>query len=159
MQIVILAVGKLKKEYLLEAQNDYVKRLKPYARIEIKELPGKNLQEKHNHSIAQKIKQKEGQNILKKIKESSYVIVLDRYGEEINSNEMSTKINKLGVGGKSHITFIIGGSLGLSAEVLDRADWKLSFSKLTFPYQLTRIILLEQVYRSFKIIKGETYHK
>ena len=105
------------------------------------------------------VKEKEGERILKNIKDTSYVIALAINGKQLNSVELSEKIEKLGVQGVSHITFVIGGSLGLDERILQRADYKLSFSKMTFPHQLMRVVLLEQVYRSYRIMNGEPYHK
>jgi len=159
VQISIMAVGKLKERYLLEAQKEYLKRLRPYARLEIKEVGDESFGENDSESILEKVKEKEGQKILKTLKPGSFVIALDRQGREIDSEGLAGKIKELGVQGKSHITFIIGGTLGLSDQVLQRADCRLSFSRLTFPHQLMRVILLEQLFRSFKIIRNEPYHR
>lgn len=159
MQISIIAVGKLKEKYLSEAQKEYLKRLRPYARVEIKEVPGESFGENDSGNILEKVKEKEGQKILKGIKNDSFVIALDRQGGEIDSEGLAGKIQDLGIKGKSHVTFLIGGTLGLSKPVLQRADYRLSFSRLTFPHQLMRVILLEQLFRSFKIIRNEPYHR
>lgn len=155
MQIVILAVGKLKEKYFLGAQAEYAKRLRPYTRLEIKEIPeagpagGDEVQ----------LLTSEGQNILRALKPGTFVVALDRQGEQVSSEELARRINRLGLAGKSHLTFVIGGPLGLAGQVLDRADWRLSFSRLTFPHRLVRVMLLEQLYRSFKINRGEPYHR
>lgn len=159
VQMVILSVGKLKEKYLLDAQTEYVKRIRLYGRIEIKELPGKSFGENDSKRSLELVKEKEGQKILKTLRPDSFVIALDRNGEEVDSLGLAEKIEKLGLKGRSHITFIIGGSLGLSKQVIKRANWKLSFSCLTFTHQLIRILLLEQIFRTFKIIRNEPYHR
>jgi 23S rRNA (pseudouridine1915-N3)-methyltransferase len=159
MNITVVTVGKLKERYFREAVEEYSTRLSKYCRLEIIEVPDEKAPE--NLSPAQELMviQKEGQGILKHIKEDNYVIALAIQGRQLSSEGLADFINDLGIKGRSSIAFIIGGSLGLSDEVLKRADYKLSFSPMTFPHQLMRVILLEQVYRSFRIIKGEPYHK
>lgn len=159
MHIIILAVGKLKERYFLEAQREYIKRIRPYARLEIKEVAEESVGENAAESTLEKIKNKEGQRLIRALRPGSFIVALDRQGEQIDSAGLAGKIKNLGVQGKSHITFIIGGPLGLSGDVLQRAHWKLSFSRLTFPHRLMRIILLEQIFRSFKIIRNEPYHR
>jgi 23S rRNA (pseudouridine1915-N3)-methyltransferase len=146
MNIKVLCIGKLKEKYWIEAINEYSKRLSKYCNLTIEELKEDSLLE-------------EGQNILKRIKKETYVITLEITGNMLDSESLAGKIEALGIEGKSDLTFIIGGSIGLSEEVSKRANFKLSFSKMTFPHQMMRVFLLEQIYRSFKIIKGETYHK
>ena len=146
MNITILCVGKLKEKYWTEAINEYSKRLTRYCSLSIEEL-------KEDTVFA------EGQNILKRIKKETYVVSLEISGVMLDSEGLASKMESLGIEGKSDVVFIIGGSEGLSKEVSDRADYRLSFSKMTFPHQMMRVFLLEQIYRSFKIIKGETYHK
>lgn len=159
MNIMIITVGKLKERYFREAVEEYSTRLSKYCRLEIAEVPDEKAPE--NLSPAQEliVIQKEGQGILKYVKEDTYVIALAIQGRQVSSEGLADFINDLGIKGKSNITFVIGGSLGLSDEVLKRADFKLSFSHMTFPHQLMRVILLEQIYRGFRIIKGEPYHK
>ena len=159
MNISIITVGKLKERYFKEAVEEYSTRLSKYCKLEIMEVPDEKAPE--NLSPAQELMviQKEGQGILKHVKEDAYIIALAIQGRQISSVGLADFINNLGIKGKSNITFVIGGSLGLSDEVLKRADFKLSFSPMTFPHQLMRVILLEQIYRSFRIIKGEPYHK
>lgn len=159
MNITIITVGKLKERYFREAVEEYSTRLSKYCRLEIVEVPDEKAPE--NLSPAQELMviQKEGQGILKHIKEDTYTIALAIQGKQLSSVGLSNFINDLGIKGRSNIAFIIGGSLGLSSEVLKRADFRLSFSPMTFPHQLMRVILLEQVYRGFRIIKGEPYHK
>ncbi|MTI83537.1 MAG: 23S rRNA (pseudouridine(1915)-N(3))-methyltransferase RlmH [Firmicutes bacterium] len=159
MRVSVIAVGKLKEKYLLEAQREYLKRLRPYARMEITEVADESCGEKDPESILEKVKIKEGQRIIKALKPDSFIIALDRQGQEIDSESLARKVSDLSLQGKSYITCVIGGSLGLSGQVLQQADWKLSFSRLTFPHQLMRVILLEQIYRCFKIIRHEPYHK
>ena len=159
MNITIVTVGKLKERYFKEAVEEYSTRLSKYCRLEIVEVPDEKAPE--NLSPAQEliIIQKEGQGILKHVKEDTYVIALAIKGKQLSSEDLADLISDLGIKGRSNIAFVIGGSLGLSDEVLKRADYKLSFSPMTFPHQLMRVILLEQVYRGFRIIKGEPYHK
>ena len=145
MNIVVLCVGKLKEQYWVDAAAEYAKRLGKYCAPEIEE-------------IKESDKNEEGANILRRIKKEDYVIALDIAGAETNSEGLAAKIESLLASGK-RVVFIIGGSEGLSCEVLERAHHRLSFSKMTFPHQLMRVILLEQIYRGFKIIKNEKYHK
>ena len=159
MNIDIVCIGKLKEKYLVDACNEYIKRLSAYANINIIELKETLLSSNPSLKDEENVKIEEGKTILKNIREDSFVITLEVKGKELDSLELSKKIDDLGLNGKSNITFVIGGSLGLSSEVSNRSDYKLSFSKMTFPHQLMRVILLEQVYRSFKIIRNETYHK
>lgn len=146
MNITVLCIGKLKERYWVEAISEYSKRLTKYCSLSIEELKEDSI-----HG--------EGQNLLKRMKKDSYVVTLEIKGNMLSSEALAEKIELLGIEGKSDVTFIIGGSEGLSEEVSGRADYKLSFSKMTFPHQMMRVVLLEQIYRSFKIIKGETYHK
>lgn len=159
MHITIIAIGKLKEKYLREGINEYLKRLQSYAKVEIIELADEK--EPYNASTAEEkqIKIKEGERIKAKIKPDSYLIALAIEGKQFTSPALAQKIDSLSSAGNSHLTFVIGGSLGLSDEILKSADLLLSFSELTFPHQLMRLILLEQIYRSFRIIKGEPYHK
>ena len=159
MHITIIAIGKLKEKYLRDGINEYLKRLQSYAKVEIIELADEK--EPYNASAAEEeqIKIKEGERIKAKIKPDSYLIALAIEGKQFTSPALAQKIDSLASSGNSHLTFIIGGSLGLSDEILKSADLLLSFSALTFPHQLMRLILLEQIYRSFRIIKGEPYHK
>lgn len=159
MKITLICVGKLKEKYLTEAVEEYSKRLSRYCTLELVEVSDEKAPENASCAEEEIIKRKEGERILKTIKDNSYCIVLAIDGKMLSSEELSDKINSLGISGTSHITFIIGGSLGLSEEVLKRADLKLSFSKMTFPHQLMRVVLLEQVYRAYKIICNEPYHK
>jgi 23S rRNA (pseudouridine1915-N3)-methyltransferase len=150
--IKIICVGNLKESYLKEAAVDYIKRISKYSKIKIIEVEDKNFDREKSLLL-------EKEHIIRNIEKSDYVIVLDIGGETLNSIELANKINKLHIEGKSTITFIIGGSYGLSEEVKKMSNFRLSFSKFTFPHQLFRILLLEQLYRSFKVINNETYHK
>lgn len=159
MKITLICVGRLKEKYLSQAVEEYSKRLGRYCSLEIVELADEKTPDNASQAMEDIIKQKEGERILKALKEDSYGIALAIEGTMLSSEELAGKIDSLGVSGISHISFIIGGSLGLSGEVLKRADYKLSFSKMTFPHQLMRVILLEQVYRSYRIISNQPYHK
>lgn len=159
MRITCITVGKIKERYFTLAVEEYAKRLSRYCKLEIIELADEKTPDHASELMEEQIKQKEGERILRAVKEDSYVIALAIEGKQLDSVELSEKLSKLGVDGSSHITFIIGGSLGLSGEVLARADYKLSFSKMTFPHQLMRVILLEQIYRSYRIQTGAPYHK
>ena len=159
MRINIVCVGKIKEKYLKLGIDEFKKRLSKYCKLEIIELEDEKAPENLSDKEMLIIKEKEVKKILSKIKDNSYVIALAIDGKNLSSEELAQTINKLGVRGVSNITFVIGGSLGLSDEVLSRADYKLSFSKMTFPHQLMRLILLEQVYRAYRINNGEPYHK
>lgn len=159
MEINIISVGKIKEDYFKKAIEEYEKRLKAYCRVNFIELKdeseGKNLSDKDIDIILDK----EGKRILEKIKERSFIIVLDIKGRSIDSVEFSKKINDIMLDGISSIDFIIGGSLGISQEVKDKTNYSLSFSKFTFPHKLMKVILMEQIYRAFTIINNKTYHK
>lgn len=159
MNISVISVGKIKEKYLKLGIEEFSKRLSKYSKLEFIELDDEKCPENLSEKDMLLVKQKEGNKILSKIKNNSYVICLCIDGKNLSSEELASKIKSLGVSGKSHITFVIGGSLGLSDEVLKKADFKLSFSKMTFPHQLMKLILLEQVYRSFRINNNEPYHK
>lgn len=159
MNIKIISVGKLKEKYLKQGIVEYLKRLSAYAKVEIVELIDEKAPEVLSAAEIEQVKQKEGSRILGKISPDMYVIALAIDGKQKSSEELAESLDKLATYGNSKITFVIGGSLGLSDDVLKRANEKLSFSTLTFPHQLMRLILLEQVYRAFKIMRGEPYHK
>lgn len=159
MKISVVCVGKIKEKYLTMAIEEYSKRLSRYCKLEIIELNDEKTPDNASEAEESQIKKKEGERILKSIKDSSYVIALAIEGKMMSSTELADKVAELGVKGESHLVFVIGGSLGLDSEVLDRADYKLSFSKMTFPHQMMRMILLEQVYRAYRINCGEPYHK
>ena len=159
MNIQIICIGKLKEKYWSDATEEYRKRLSRYCNIEITELKEARLPDKASHAEEAAVKLEEGRSILRTIKEGTFVITLEILGKQMTSPELAEKIAKLSLEGKSSIAFVIGGSLGLSDEVSKRSDFKLSFSKMTFPHQMMRVVLLEQIYRSFKINRNETYHK
>ena len=159
MNITVLAVGKLKEKYWTDAIEEYSKRLSRYCTFRITEVKESLLRANPSEADEEAVKTAEGRELLNKIKSSDYVITLEIKGKALSSTELAERIEELGITGKSSVVFIIGGSLGLSEEVSRRADFKLSFSAMTFPHQMMRVILLEQIYRSFKIIKNEAYHK
>ena len=159
MNISIISVGKIKEKYLKLGIEEFSKRLSKYSKLEFIELDDEKCPENLSEKDMLIVKEKEGNKILLKIKNNSYVIALAIDGKNLSSEELAEKISSLAVSGKSHITFVIGGSLGLSDDVLKRANYKLSFSKMTFPHQLMKLILLEQVYRAFRINNNEPYHK
>ncbi|AEF95529.1 Ribosomal RNA large subunit methyltransferase H [Desulfotomaculum nigrificans CO-1-SRB] len=159
MKITILAVGRLKEKYLVEGVKEYLKRLNPYARVEISEVPDEPCPENAPPAIEEQVKQKEADRLIKRLRPGTFLIVLDARGKMFTSEELAGKIEELALTGRSDITFIIGGSVGLATSIVDRADLLLSLSKLTFPHQIVRLVLLEQVYRCFRIIKNEPYHK
>ena len=147
MRITVVCVGKIKEKFYTQAVDEYSKRLSRYCKLNASDV------------VNEQIKNKEGERILSAIKDDAYVCALAIEGKMLDSVELSEKIDRLGIDGTSNITFVIGGSLGLADAVLKRADYKLSFSKMTFPHQLMRVILLEQIYRAYRIMKNEPYHK
>lgn len=159
MRITIACVGKVKEKFYRDAIQEYAKRLSRYVKLDIQEVADEKTPENASLALEKEIKEKEGNRLLKKIPDNAYVIALAIEGQALSSTDLAEKIEKLGLSGNSHIVFVIGGSLGLSPQALGRADDKLSFSKMTFPHQLMRVILLEQIYRSYRIINGEPYHK
>lgn len=159
MKIRILTIGKLKEKYLVNGINEYVKRLNAYCKVEMVEVPDEPIPDNASENVENIIKDKEADKIVSKIKDDEYVIVLDLHGKEIDSVAFSKHIEECMIKGKSTITFVIGGSLGLGKSLLQRADYRLCFSKMTFPHQLMKLILVEQVYRAFKIMNNQTYHK
>lgn len=159
MKITVITVGKIKEKYLEDAIAEYSKRLSRYCKLEIIQVADEKTPDRASEVVETQIKDKEGERILSHIKDTAYVVALAIEGKMISSEELAELIDGLGVRGESHIQFVIGGSLGLSKKVLERADYKLSFSRMTFPHQLMRVVLLEQVYRGFKILAGEPYHK
>lgn len=159
MKITLITVGKIKEKYLRDAIAEYSKRLSRYCKLEINEAADEKTPDQASETAEENIRAKEGERILKHIKDDMYVITLEIGGKMLSSEEFAQKIDALGVQGKSSIAFVIGGSIGLGKEVLKRSDYALSFSKMTFPHQLMRVILLEQIYRGYRIINGEPYHK
>jgi 23S rRNA (pseudouridine1915-N3)-methyltransferase len=159
MNIDIAAVGKIKEKYLAEGIMEYSKRLGRYCSLRILVVEDEKTPETMSDREKEEVKRKEGERLLSRIPDQALVIALAIDGKQLSSEELSEKISDLMVKGTSHIVFVIGGSLGLSEEVLARSQMKLSFSRMTFPHQLMRLILLEQIYRAFRIIKNEPYHK
>ncbi|MCM2535640.1 23S rRNA (pseudouridine(1915)-N(3))-methyltransferase RlmH [Neobacillus pocheonensis] len=159
MNISILTVGKLKEKYLKLGIDEYLKRLSAYAKVESIEVADEKAPEILSELEMMQVKQKEGERILAKISQDTYVIALAINGKMQSSEELANTLDKLATYGKSKIAFIIGGSLGLSEEVLKRSNEQLSFSKMTFPHQLMKLILVEQIYRAYRINRGEPYHK
>lgn len=159
MNIKIICVGKLKEKFLKEGIGEFQKRLKTYANLEIVEVKDEACPENSSELEMEKIKEVEGERILSKISKGSYVIALDIGGKSLTSEDFAKKIEDLSVEGISSIDFIIGGSLGISEDVKNKSDYRLSFSKFTFPHGLMRLILVEQVYRAFRIINNHPYHK
>ena len=155
MKITLITVGKIKEKYLKDAIAEYSKRLSRYCKLEIIEVADEKTPDNASETVEDGIRDKEGERILKYVKDDAYVVTLEIKGKLLTSEELAEKIDKLGIQGTSHIIFIIG----LGKEVLKRSDYALSFSKMTFPHQLMRVILLEQIYRSYRIISHEPYHK
>lgn len=158
LTINLVCVGKLKENYLRQAVEEYAKRLSKYCQLKIVELPDEKLPPKLYEAAILEVKEKESQKIVQAIKMPSYVICLDLKGKEMSSEEFSRKIEDISLKGNSSITFVIGGTLGMTEEVLKLANEKICFSKMTFPHQLVRVFLLEQLFRAFKISHHETYH-
>lgn len=159
MEIRVLSVGKIKERYLNDAIAEYAKRLSRYCKLTFLQVADEKTPDKASDALNKQIKDTEGQRLMKNIREQDYVIALAIDGKMPDSVQLSEKIQKLGVEGKSSVVFVIGGSLGLSDSVLSRADEKISFSRMTFPHQLMQVILLEQIYRSYRIMNHEPYHK
>lgn len=159
MNIKMVTVGKLKEKYLREGISEYMKRLGSYANMDIVEVADEKAPETLSEAQIEAVKGKEGERILGKISRDAYVITLEIDGKMLTSEGLAKKMDGLATHGKSKVVFVIGGSLGLSEAVRARSDFALSFSKMTLPHQLMRLVLLEQVYRAFRIVRGEPYHK
>lgn len=159
VNISIISIGKLKEKYLKQGIAEYLKRLSSYAKVEVIELPDEKAPENLSEAEMLIVKEKEGIRILDKISDDTHVIALAIEGKQKSSEEFAVSLDRLATYGKSKVTFVIGGSLGLSSEVMKRSNESLSFSKMTLPHQLMRLVLLEQVYRAFRINRGEPYHK
>ena len=159
LKITILCVGKIKEAFFRDAISEYAKRLSRYVKLEIIEVADEKTPDRASQAEEAQIKDKEGKRLLTHMQDDAHIVALAIEGKALSSTELAERIDRLGVQGKSHIIFVIGGSLGLSEEVLARANEKLSFSAMTFPHQLMRVILLEQIYRSCRINAGEPYHK
>lgn len=159
MKITIISVGKLKEKYLKQGIEEYLKRLSAYANVNIIEVADEKVPENMSEADMLTVKQKEGERILGNITADTYVITLEIEGKMLTSEQLAAKMDELATYGRSKIAFVIGGSIGISEEVQKRSDYALSFSKMTFPHQLMRLVLVEQVYRGFRINRGEPYHK
>lgn len=159
MNITILCVGQIKEKYFRDAIAEYQKRLSRYCKLQLIEVADEKTKENASEAENDLIRKKEGERLLKHIKDSDYCITLEIDGKMLTSEGLSKEIDRLGLAGKSSLVFVIGGSIGLDTAVLKRSDYALSFSKMTFPHQLMRVILLEQIYRSYRIMRGEPYHK
>jgi len=159
MRIAVAVIGKLKEKYWREAAVEYIKRLTAYCRIEINEVGDEGYAEGLSLAEEEKVKQREWQKLSRHLRTDTFLVALDVHGEQVSSEELAARLDKLALSGRSDITFIIGGSLGLPDQALKQAHWRLSFSRMTFPHQLMRVVLLEQIYRAFKISRGEPYHK
>ncbi len=159
MKITILCVGKLKEKFMRDAVNEYSKRLSRYVKLDVAEVADEKTPDHASEREEELIREKEGERLLRHIKGEDHVIALAITGDQYDSVAFSRKLDGFGMSGKGHVVFVIGGSLGLSEQVLGRADEELSFSKMTFPHQLMRVILLEQIYRGYRISRGEPYHK
>jgi len=159
MKITIATVGKLKERYLKDGIAEYVKRLSRFTELDLVEVDDEHAPESLSAAQESQVKQREAERLLKRVKDSSYIILLDLAGEQLDSEGFSMKLDRIMLSGNSHITFIIGGSLGLDQSLINAANCRICLSKMTFPHQLARLILLEQVYRAFKIMKNEVYHK
>ena len=159
MKITLVTVGKIKEKYFRDALAEYEKRLSRYCKLEIISVEDEKTPDGAGKALEEQIKKKEAQRLLRYIREDAYVITLEIGGKMYDSEGFSSMIEQLGVSGHGHIQFVIGGSLGLHEDVTERADLAVSFSKMTFPHQMMRVILLEQIYRAFKINRNETYHK
>ncbi|MCC4044341.1 23S rRNA (pseudouridine(1915)-N(3))-methyltransferase RlmH [Enterococcus gallinarum] len=159
MNIKIVTVGKLKEKYLIQGINEYVKRLGAYAKIQLVEVPDEKAPESMSEAEMLQVKEKEGKKILAKIKDQEYVFALAIEGKNPTSEAFAQQIEQLGIQGKSQLVFVIGGSLGLSQEVMQRSNTQISFGKMTYPHQLMKLILVEQIYRAFRINTGAPYHK
>lgn len=157
--ITILSVGRLKEKYLAQGTVEYIKRLNAYAKVNVIEVDDESLPDNQSPSLMLKAREKEGERLLGRLRPGTYLIALDVGGKMFSSEEMAARLDELALAGKGDITFAIGGTLGLPEDVLRKADLRLSFSKMTFPHQLMRLILLEQIYRWFKVARGEPYHK
>lgn len=158
MKITVVTAGKIKEKYLTAGINEFLKRLGPFANVKIVEINEEKMKDNPSEAEKQQILQQEGQRLLRQVPEGSYLFVLDVYGQQLSSEKLAAKLDSLALQGRSNITFLIGGAFGLSEEVRQAADFRLSFSPMTFTHQMIRLLLVEQIYRCFKINRGEKYH-
>lgn len=159
LHITIVAVGRLRERYLVAGVGEYLKRLQPYARVRILEAPEEKIPDKPSPAVAEHILDLEGRGIARLLPRDSFTIALDREGAMLSSEDLAGQLEELALAGRNEVTLIIGSTLGLAPFILRQSDLRLSFSRFTFPHQLMRLILLEQLYRAFKIQRGETYHR
>ncbi len=159
MQLKLVAVGKLKEKYLQQGFAEYRKRLQAYCRFEVVEVRDESFRENELEYKREEILAKEAESVLREISPTTYLVLLDVYGEMVASEKLAAKMEDLAVHGRSHITFAIGGTLGVAESLRDRADWRLALSPMTFTHQLTRLVLAEQIYRAFTILRNEPYHR
>ncbi|MCR8642971.1 23S rRNA (pseudouridine(1915)-N(3))-methyltransferase RlmH [Paenibacillus sp. N1-5-1-14] len=159
MNIQVITVGKLKEKYLVSGIAEYAKRLGAYAKVQFVEVPDEKAPENMSDAEGEAVKQREGTRILSSIRDGVYVVALAIDGEMWTSEQLAARVDELATYGRSQVAFVIGGSLGLSQEVLRRADMRLSFGRMTLPHQLMKLVLVEQIYRAFRINRGEPYHK
>lgn len=159
IHIQIIAVGKVKEKYLIQGIQEYMKRIQPYAKLQIVEVPDEKAPESLSEAEEGQVREREGERILQQIRPETHVIALAIEGRKLDSLQFAAELQRLATYGRSQVAFVIGGSLGLSPQVLRRADLTLSFGAMTYPHQLMRLILVEQIYRAFKIIRGEPYHR
>jgi 23S rRNA (pseudouridine1915-N3)-methyltransferase len=158
LHIQLIAVGKLKERYLVDGIAEYVKRLGPYAKVQLVEVPDEKAPESMSPAEEQQVKGKEGERLLAQLWSDAFVVALAIDGQALSSEQLAQQLDELATYGRSQVAFVIGGSLGLSSEVLRRADMRLSFGRMTLPHQLMRLVLAEQIYRAFKINRGDAYH-
>ena len=158
MKITLVTAGKIKEKYLTAGINEFLKRLGPFANVKIVEINEEKMKDNPSEAEKQQTLQQEGQRLLRQVPEGSYLFVLDVYGQQLSSEKLAAKLDSLPLHGRSNITFLIGGAFGLSEEVRQAADFRLSFSPMTFTHQMIRLLLVEQIYRCFKINRGEKYH-
>ena len=158
MKITVVTAGKIKEKYLTAGINEFLKRLGPFANVKIVEINEEKMKDNPSEAEKQQTLQQEGQRLLRQVPEGSYLFVLDVYGQQLSSEKLAAKLDILALQGRSNITFLIGGAFGLSEEVRQAADFRLSFSPMTFTHQMIRLLLVEQIYRCFKINRGEKYH-
>lgn len=158
MRITVVCAGRIKEKYLSAGIAEFLKRLRPFAQVEIREIHEEKMPDEPSEAEKEQVLRREGEKLLKLVPAGSYLFVLDVHGRERSSEELASRLDKLGLSGQSNITFLIGGAFGLSREVRAAADERLSFSQLTFTHQMVRLLLVEQIYRAFKINRGEKYH-
>lgn len=158
MRITVVCAGRIKEKYLSAGIAEFLKRLRPFAQVEIREIHEEKMPDEPSEAEKEQVLRREGEKLLKLVPAGSYLFVLDVHGRERSSEELASRLDKLGLSGRSNITFLIGGAFGLSREVRAAADERLSFSQLTFTHQMVRLLLVEQIYRAFKINRGEKYH-